>query len=122
MKKHVFLIFFVILFSSSFSKAEGVLTNTKLYLNCKHALVDNTLNPQGVVDQNYCYGYSSGFLQAMNIVQNSLKKRAICTPQTTSFMIAKMYVDYIDKNPIKLSDSTDKVFAEFLMDSFPCKE
>ena len=99
---------------------EPLLTATKLYLDCKASLNDSPLNPQGTVDGSYCNGYMTAFLQAMTMAQPSNKSLSFCTPATSIFMIAKMYVGFIDNNPKFLSESPENTVINFLVSSFPC--
>lgn len=111
-----------VLFMAKPAMAEGLLTSTQLYSDCKSVLNDSPFNPQGTVDGTYCNGYMSGFLNAMNMEQSANNKWVFCSPAASTFMLAKMYVDYIDKNPKLLSETPESSVVYFLINSFPCQK
>lgn len=91
-----------------------------LYASCEAAvrLTDNPNNTQAKTElpaSTYCFGYLAGYIDGVNRLQSS-----ICVNGASLNTIARVYANYMQRNP-KLFEE-DRSFGALLAltDAYPC--
>jgi hypothetical protein len=95
---------------------------SSLFASCKIGLAgmeqpDKPLSPHDLLESGVCISYVQGFLDARFDATDGM----ICTRGHSYQVIIRVYVKFMEENPLYLDEHRSDGFRAALLGSFPCK-